>query len=320
MECKSEYDKIDFDENDIAMLRAWYLDDNGAFTLDHLKAIKKIRDEYYTQHKDYFALLKEMVITELSDVKAIGDKGVALFGFAIVLLPFLVTMKKRYYVIPIFLCLIISILYFYLWNTGRNLPFRGVYMLWICSEVYLLYSFSPTRLKNYCYRISDKKVLKVLLAFILIVSSLLGFFLSIIANYTTIRFDNKYSIFYILKDTETEKQIYSFNNTYYRYKNYERHMSEFGTNNMYENLLNDNVYFVCTPENDHSRIMKDYLTKYYNNHHSVISEKIKTLNSRDELDQFFLNNKDKKFELSMTASSETASQYIIYQYIQVKKS
>lgn len=300
-ECKEEYDKINFDENDIKMLREWYIDDEGAFTLENLKELKNIQEKYYSENKDYVDIIKNMVVTEIANVRGIGDKGVALFGFCIVLLPFFVIMKKRSYFIPLLFVGSVFAVYLYLWNTGRIPPYRGVYMLWISAEVYLLYSFSLSDTKQFFANIYNKKktIVTLLISAFVVLSSAMGFYLSITANYTLPTYnevdstaelkeyfesnkDKKFelsracgldtaenNVFYIPERTSIDEQSFSFINTYYRYENYTNHMKEFGTDNMYSNLLNDDVYFVCSVNNDHVQMMNDYLNKYYSNDNSI---------------------------------------------------
>lgn len=300
-ECKEEYDKINFDANDVEMLRAWYLDDEGAFTLDNLKEIRKIQQNYFSEHRDYVRLVKNMITTELANAKALGDKGVAMFGFGVLVLAFIVVMKKRAYFVPLFLSVVIFGLYIVLWNTERVPPFRGVYMLWVSAQAYMLYSFSLSDAKPFFVKLLNekRKVTTAIISVAVTLTSALGFYLSIASNYTLPSYSNvdtsvelkeyfeenkdkkfelsratgltdtNNNVLYITETVYKDNQSYFFNNTYYRYENYERHMREFGTDNMYSNLLNDNVYFVCNTENDHSKIMNTYLNKYYGNSDNI---------------------------------------------------
>ena len=104
----------------------------------------------------------------------------------------LILMKKRYYLLLIGLSLTIFLFYFYLWNTDRNPPYRGVYMLWLSSCVYLLYSIDTDRIKTIWSRYAGKKKSIGIFVISILVMSIIGFRLSSVANYGIINYSKFY--------------------------------------------------------------------------------------------------------------------------------
>lgn len=314
IECSKEYDRIGFDQNDIDMNRSWYLDDGGAFTLDNLKELKVIRDNYSAKNKNFASLLSLMITEELSNAKALGDKGVALLGYIPIVLIYLILMKKRYYYIPAIFSLTIFGFYLYLWNTDRNPPFRAVYMLWLFSYVFLLYSFRGDRIKEVWKKRRTNFKMWILVVSVAMLS-MVGFYLSTVANFgTSVYGKNDYSVFGIQRDNGDEKRIFDFNNTYYKYTNTMRHMKEFGTNNMYMNLLNENVYFICDAEYDDSEMMRRYLTKYYGAGSEIDCQKKEEINGNKFLSDYLKQYNTEKFELSRKLSLTSNASFIVYKY------
>lgn len=299
-ECPNDYDAIDIDENDILLLRKGYMDDEGAFSLEKLSAIANIQTQYNRRNsKSLSSIIKTMIVSELGNMRGIGDKGIACFAVAIIIILFLLIMKKRNYFIPFFLMLITFILYLYLWTTLK-VPFRAVYEIWICSAVFLFYSFSWEELKDIVKNIYNFRK-RTCLGIIIILSvgiSAAGFYLSRLANYTIVTYSNvdttaelrKYivehseekfefsrscglvdvinNVYYVSK-SDYLKNYQGFSCTYYRHPDYMREIEAFGTDNMYSNLLKDSVYFVDSDRAPVVENMRIYLEKYYAKGHAV---------------------------------------------------
>lgn len=305
-ECKLEYDNISargIDENDISMLRAGYMDDEGAFSLDVLQKIKDVQTQYNNQTKSVIPIIKNMIISELGNIRAIGDKGIACLAFGLVLIAFLVICRKRMYIIPILLICVIFLFYSYLWITGKC-PFRAVYVLWISAVLYMFYSFSYNDSYRWLQKIyeSKKKLCLLLVSALFIISSLGGLYLSRTANDSLDRYpseitgsnlqnyiekntDKKFEIarsvslslvendnVFSVNDKVIVKYCEVFNCTYYNYPNYKQEVRNFGTDNMYRNLLKNNVYFIDNENNSHCDMMKNYLQKYYSDNQVVYFE------------------------------------------------
>lgn len=302
-QCKEEYDKIGIDANDIEMLRQGYLDDKGAFSLEKLKEIKSIQQNYNSQNKSYIGILKNMIVDEIGGMRALVDKGIALFAFGIIFLSFIILMKKRNYFIP--LCLGISVFgfYYYLWFSSK-VPYRAVYVLLLAATVYLLYSFSITEFKCIFSRLYFK-YRKVNLAVLLLLAIPLFLVGNYLSNKSNVCFDcfrvsqdqmdlQKYiddnkdkklelsrtvslpkgvdSIIYVSRESVTENSIY-FNCTYGELPYYIQQVKNFGTDNLYSYLLEDGVYFVDDSSNPQTDMMKTYLEKYYGSGNNISVQK-----------------------------------------------
>jgi hypothetical protein len=323
-DCKEEYDAINIDENDIEMLRSGYMDDDGAFTLEQLYNIKGIQNKYNAQTNSYTAILKEMIVSEISNIKAIGDKGIACFAFCMVLLLYLLIMRKRKYFIPLLFLGATFVFYYYLWITGK-VPFRAVYVLWFSSIIYLLYSFSFNESRDFIQHIyiKRKKIFLSLLCCGSVVVSLIGLYLSNVANdhietssnknngisatsdYISNHKENKYiftrkvsvigsgsnDIYYV---SESDKNInyQSFNCTYGELPYIKEQVKNFGTDNMYSFLLEDNVYLVDNNDCSQLNMFVNYLQKYYSNGKTVDSKLVYTVDNNN-IYKIFVKKEDK---------------------------
>ena len=72
------------------------------------------------------------------------------------------------------------------------------------------------------------------------------------------------NVHFVSKDDYT--QSIGFNCTYYRYDGYEKQLKEFGSDNLYQSLLDDNVFFIDNNNDTNVKYMEKYLMKYYSNH------------------------------------------------------
>ena len=302
-QCKEEYDKIGIDANDIEMLRQGYLDDKGAFSLEKLKEIKSIQQNYNSQNKSYIGILKNMIVDEIGGMRALADKGIALFAFGIIFLSFIILMKKRNYFIPLFLGISVFGFYYYLWFSSK-VPYRAVYVLLLAATVYLLYSFSITEFKCIFSRLYFK-YRKVNLAVLLLLAIPLFLVGNYLSNKSNVCFDcfrvsqdqmdlQKYiddnkdkklelsrtvslpkgvdSIIYVSRESVTENSIY-YNCTYGKLPYYMQEVKNFGTDNLYSYLLEDGVYFVDDSSNPQTDMMKTYLEKYYGSGNNISVQK-----------------------------------------------
>ena len=315
-DAKEEYNAINIDENDLELLKAGYFDQNGALSLKQLQSINEIGKKYRKTSNSYIGILKLMLISEIGNVRAVwkngtieivnngrvaGGKGVVYFLIGILLLLFIVLMKKRYLFIPILLGIISLALYYYLWIDNK-VPFRAVYPILIGFTVLLMYSFSYDGLRqrfqkrNKCFK---KKAVPICI--ILIFSMLFsgwGVYLSTIYNqyidfhsdyynqvnlykYFEINKNSKYVIarncpehtltdnIYFTEENPKYRNYEVFSGTYYNLPFIRERMERFGTENMYRYLLSEKTYFVVYAEDSHADMMKAYLQKYYSNGKTV---------------------------------------------------
>lgn len=298
-EAKADYDVIGIDENDLFILDGHYLDDQGAFPEEKLAQIKAIRQKYYG-HSDVKALLKKMIDSEWDVITHVRDKAILYFSVLLVLALFLIMMKKRYYLMPFLLLLLSAALYVYLYMDGR-VPYRVVYGFWLPIMIYLIYSIQPERMKKACLEklkqnkliTSNKYAVPCLgLATLVAVS-----FLTItdyrnfkndftamqqerasVNEYVKAHPDDRFELcrpanlfegnidektIYTVNNEGRYKNSHIFNGTYYRLPYYDKFNEDvFGTDNLFENLLNEHVYYIDYG-NTYGDALEEYLEKYY---------------------------------------------------------
>ncbi|MCD8025729.1 MAG: hypothetical protein LUF33_02030 [Clostridiales bacterium] len=138
---EEEYDKIGIDENDIAMLRAGYMDDEGAFTLEKLQQIKDIQPNNILETQYIVSTIKEMFETEIGFIIALGDKGMVCLAFVFVLIPFIIVCKKRNCFIPIFLMVVAFCFYLYLWFFWQSPLQSSICFMGFCNYIFILFIF-----------------------------------------------------------------------------------------------------------------------------------------------------------------------------------
>lgn len=304
-QAKEEYDKLGIDENDLTLLKAGFMDEDGAFTTEQLLKIKSIRDNY---NKSKFSLIK----TIYSTIKNIGISvvflqisGVTLISFGITFLMYFVFQKKNKFLIPLIMAMTVGAIYLYFNIMGR-LVFRVLFSVIFAAVCYLFYTYDFSRLES-----KEKSNIKTALSIICVIAiSAAGLYLTTqknehidyyphfeeakqISEYVNENQDKKFEfaratmftcgipdtnkdVFHI-KKTDYDVNYKVTNCTYYLSPYYYRQMEGFGAENFYSNLLNDNVYFVVRNKTDYGENIKQYLQKYYSNNKSVNMDLVKEI-------------------------------------------
>lgn len=298
LEAKEEYDAIGLSENDIEMIRYGYFD-SEVITLEKLYEVQKIQKNYYKGNTDYFLVLKEMIVSEIGNIKTIGDKGVALFAYFIVLLLFIILMKKRNLFIPIFMALGTFSFYYYLWIIAR-VPFRTIYVLLFAPIVYMFYSLDLSEFKKSFQSLFNKHklIINILITIVCIPISLCGLYLSDISNkyneYIVNNDSNKSSLLahYInnnkeykyefsravsIPEVENDVFVQTFSSTYGELPYTIEQNRKFGSENLYSYLLDDKVCFVDSNDNLRVDMFRQYLQEHYSGNRLVSINVIKKL-------------------------------------------
>ena len=154
-EGEDDYQEIGISENDICLISSWYLDYDGAASLDNLKAIASIYDEIkaadqQTITKAIIDFLKGI----LQDIKGLNSTGIHLI-ILICMAVFGVLMLRPHDSIYIIVVGALAILYYiYLYYVGRPI-YRATYIVDLGATIYLLYYFQ--RVKN----INAKREIKI---------------------------------------------------------------------------------------------------------------------------------------------------------------
>lgn len=301
-ECKEEYDAIGIDENDIYMLRKHYFDDQGAFPLEKLYQINEIKENYYAKRSIKDVLIK-FVKNEMDDVIHLRLKFFLYASVFIVIVIYSYLLKRKYYLLEIVFLGVAFLLYIYLYIDGR-VPYRVVYGIWLPISLWLIYAINNERMdavrKKILLEFDKKRFVALSLIGTFVIS---GCFLAAADyrnykdNYQQMRIEragiNEYikshpddrfelcrvanlfegnidnETIYIVNNEGKYGNSHIFNGTYYRLPYYnDFNKSVFKTDNLYANLLNDNVYFV-DHDNSFTVPMKQYLEKYYADGKSV---------------------------------------------------
>lgn len=125
-----EYEAMDVSENDLEMLRKWYLDDEGLAKTDNLKKISKMRMGRYTNGFYLLHMLDAFL----------GKAETTLFAaYILTAAVMLIVYKKKALAFICPITLAIGLLYLYLFILGRC-NYRTAFGIWFVATVLLLYS------------------------------------------------------------------------------------------------------------------------------------------------------------------------------------
>lgn len=323
---EKEYNDIGFDENDLKIMRYGLFDDSGAFTREKLIKL----DEFSKSKKQSLGKIgikkaTTLIIDEIKTLKRLNS--VTLFYIIIVIsfATFFIITKRKYFFTGILLLITCAALNFYIIFLERNIS-RAMYAFWFPAIIYLfmLYdkdNIKPTFIKLYK---NKKRIIIALCCTLSVIMAGLGIAYSDIYSiyspsvkqkcselysYFSEHPENRYELT-ISADIHDGNHIYNnalhinkmsseqnykfFNCTYYNLP-YDKEMcnSIFGTENMFSNLLNENVYFVTLHEEGQYSLeqrMKIYLEKYYTNGNNVSVEKVDSVGKYDIYKYIIKNN------------------------------
>lgn len=302
-EAKEEYDAIGISENDLALFKHSYVDDNSTFTLENLKKMKEIKNQYDSDNKTIVSVGKKMLSTEFYRVIGLEHDGINIIAFLMIFMMFFLTQKKNKYFIPIILSLAVVAGYFYIYYLGRTV-YRVLFPIVFSTICYLIYMMNENSIS-----VDDKKrkAKNILASVLCVFVATSGFYLSYKKNYHSTLYpkneqakmvvayaenypNNKYVIqqWYdfsamLLDDVKNvfyaEKSSYDNNylvtsGVYYGSPMYTKCLEGFGTDNVYEELLKDNVYFVSNNEDSIDETMRCYLEEHYANGKTVAISKV----------------------------------------------
>ena len=318
-EAKSDYDKIGVSENDLVMLQKLYMDDEGAFSIEKLKSIDQVKSKYY-KSISLFTTIKNMVKIEALDALfGFNDKGMLIWIFAIALIILLITMKKRYYFIPIVLLFGVGVIYLYLWIIQRCV-YRVVYGPVFAAVLCMIYSINVKDIREWVKKFYNKMYSNItmkkrvhagFLAFVLLFSAVvlpISFHGNLymegasshpdgydeMISYIKSNPDKKFEFSKVSMPTVKDqcenpliinvpnsyKNTITFDGTYYRDISSNKAIKDFGTNNLYRNLINnDNVYFVDSKQSTDMKYFEIYLNEHYSKDNTIKMIPVKTIGS-----------------------------------------
>ena len=317
-ECKEEYDKIGIDKTDLRMLKYDMLDENGGLSLEQLNGIKQISSDYYSNQKSIVDVILKMIKNIYYGIYQKNLEAQTILLAVLVFLLYFLIQKKGSVLPPFIIALAAFVYYSYLWYNGRA-PYRVVYGVMLGAVCSIMYLIDYDKIKD---RFKENNVFKVILHIVIIAVSLGGLYLSPQHNDHTIHYpvtDSEVQMIEeIKKDSENSYEFFAGKNimwgstveardvfhvhkidyesnyiaqpavnylsTLYNYQ-----LEQFGPENLYANLLNDNVYAVFSKEASYSLLdgdrvedfylyMRDYLQKYYSNGKTVNVRIVKQYN------------------------------------------
>ena len=308
-EAKQEYEALGIDENDLKFLSVGFIDEDGAFSLDTLYAIRDIKDAYNSHEVTLKSTFINMIKTEFDNLLHVRMDALTVFAFLLVFILFFVLNKKNNMFIPLTFLLALIVVFFYLYYTGR-VVFRALFPMIFSLTVYLLYLFDFDRLSSIKTRLNKTKIIALISVFVLLLGA--GTFCTVVRDlnldyypvyedaneineYINDNKDKKFEmsrftgftcgmpninkdVFHITK-TDYNANYICFNCTYYLSPSVNYQTKMFGTDNYFSNLLKDDVYFVIHKESDMSKYMIKYLQKYYSNGKTVSQELVKELDN-----------------------------------------
>ncbi len=261
-----KYQKLGISENDIEMLRNWYIDDQGVASVEILREISQIQEG--RQNKvDY---LVNMIISFFRLAELL-----LLIVYVVVVVGILLVCRKRARLFVGLITAAVALLYGYLFMIGRS-NHRSVFSIWFAATVCLLYAVQFFEMKEWFpkkKRFLSKHIVSVCILISifnatygiyvaipsLVVTSDLTFpeFESYIAsseNKTFALGRASYLLFrnmvelehpMIIGENEAFEKCVYFGTPYYAHPRYNRLLREKGIDNLYTALAEkDNLYFV----------------------------------------------------------------------------
>lgn len=314
---EEEYRALDIDENDVLMLRYGLLDDNGAYPMEKLRAIKEMADkESFTLDGINLKTIAEIIGNLPETLKNIDWLNVIFILGYIAFGAFFILNKSKACLPAVLILLICAAMNFYLILIGRSIA-RATSTIWFPAILYLFTLYDRKNIRDVFIRMYEKKKVIFPATACLLSVAVIGFNLinsyiyfpynesakqkyNELHSYFTEHPENRYELTmhadiydgnavynsaYFINAISPEQNYKLINFTYYNLP-YDKEMcrSIFGTENLYANLLNDNVYFVALKEKEGKGLqepMEKYLEKYYSDGKDVESEKVATVNEYD---------------------------------------
>lgn len=140
------YDDMGFSKDDVALLRAWYLDFDSIASIDNIKKIINNRDAVEKSvYKDGIKACVKGIKTSIKEVKRSGYHIVLLLLFV---LAGIALFRPKWLIYAGALGVISLVLYCYLYYLGRTV-YRGTYVIDLCAMVWLFYSIDESYYREF---------------------------------------------------------------------------------------------------------------------------------------------------------------------------
>ncbi len=298
-DCREEYDALGIDANDIELIREGFCDKDGVMSVDNMREIQSIRDEFNKSDNSYASFLRTSYSYAGSRIKSFNIEFIASVLFALIFLLYIVLHKEQSIFIPIVFLITVLAVYGYFLYTGR-IKYRVMFTVWFSAFVYLFYLIDTKamrpEIKNIFVRYKKRFVcigVPLILVFcvgctiflnkqnIIIDHSEMNETMDELYEYMEEKPENKYVLVKLISTVNdlpnrydsafvAVKTDYSANFkhtdcTYYASPFRNRQMEAFGTDNLFASLVDDGVYCVFSREKflHYPLMIYDYLEKYY---------------------------------------------------------
>lgn len=143
----ASYEKIGLSENDIYLVSNWYLDYDGAASLDNLETMYRTYKSNGGGSHSILASTKSFVRESINDVKDFNRRGMHLMIIGCLFVAGLLMFKPKYWMYLAGACAYGALLYLYLYYLGRPL-YRATYIADIGTIVWMLYYMDEKYLRR----------------------------------------------------------------------------------------------------------------------------------------------------------------------------
>lgn len=304
---KKEYVAIGIDSTELKLMEYSVLDKDGGFSLEQLNKIDSIRKNTPAQNNSIIKAIINAAKIEIGETIGLSAEGITLIGLVLVLTGYFVLQKKANIIPVLFILVSLVALFIYLFYYGRA-PYRVKFGILLMSILAILYLVDYEKVSQ---RLQTKRIYKSIFMAVLIVTCISFSVLNVMKNKGTSHpadasavqailemeqdTSAKYEFFGIetmsmsteadvkdvfhIQKADLKSNLFNQQAVYYLTPFYYELLENFGTDNVYRNLLGENVFAVFRNTEERKDIetyMQRYLQKYYAEGKTVTMKKVKT--------------------------------------------
>lgn len=292
-----EYDSLGIDDNDIQMLRYGFYDLDVAYSYEKIMPVKNFVAEYNAKNYGLVTAAKNLIYNEAMNIIHFSIEGLGIITIVLALLLYLILNKKSHYFSAFIILMAVLACYFYLFIKGR-VVYRVIFPILFSAFSYLLYLYDFEKLKE---KIRNKSSIgkNILVAICTLVVFIGGLWITDnrnihirddyyptkpteLSEYMEQNNDKTFEIMcgrvqywiidnvidnvFTISHWDYNKNYIESTGTYYGSPYYNARLEAIGTDNFYENMLNDGVYVVVEKDISHAKnsdMLQKFLQKYY---------------------------------------------------------
>ena len=136
-----EYEKAGISENDLYLMKNWYIDYDGAASTENLKKIYSIYEKTDSAKRSFKSAARTFVRETIGNVKGPNKRGMHIIMLVLLGLAALLAYKPKYAWYVVLVALFTILLYVYLYYIGRP-AYRATYAADAGATLWLLYYIS----------------------------------------------------------------------------------------------------------------------------------------------------------------------------------